>query len=169
MGDVGDAGAILPGVKVVMTYNYGARVAPVEFLKQFSHGSLLRLSARVGGLTSCVVPALVADADRVGIVVLAVGTDHPFRTAWLYCSVTTDHVVVADTEFPALTAMPRVDLSGRGCLVRPDCRTMDNEHGYRSHMQLLTKNVVMTRVISDPTNFKTFPILIRLIFIIHHS
>ena len=36
-------------------------------------------------------------------------------------------------------------------------------------MQLLTKNVVMTRVISDPTNFRTFPILIRLIFIILNS
>ena len=29
-------------------------------------------------------------------------------------------------------------------------------------MQLCTKNVVMTRVISDPTNFKIFPIVCRL-------
>ena len=133
MGDVGDAGAILPGVEVVMAYDHGARIALVQFLKQSSHGSLLRLSARVGGLTSCVVPALVADADRVGIMVLAVGTDHPFRTAWLYCPVSTDHVVVADTEFPTLTAMPRVDLSGRGGLVRPDCRTVDNEQCNAAH------------------------------------
>ena len=32
-------------------------------------------------------------------------------------------------------------------------------------MQLPTKNVVITRVISDPMNFSTFPTLIRLIFI----
>ena len=32
-------------------------------------------------------------------------------------------------------------------------------------MQLPTKNVVITKVISDPTNFSTFPTLIRLIFI----
>ena len=63
MGDVGDAGAILPGVKVVMTYDHGARIALVQFLKQSSHFCLLRLSARVGGLTSDVEPALVADAD----------------------------------------------------------------------------------------------------------
>ena len=32
-------------------------------------------------------------------------------------------------------------------------------------MQLPTKKVVITRVISDPTHFSTFPTLIRLIFI----
>ena len=133
MGDIGDAGAILPGVKVVMTYDHGAGITLVKFLKQSSQGNLLRLSARIGGLTADVEPALVAHADRVGIMVHAVGTDHPFRTAWLYCSVPTDHVVVADTEFPALTAMPRVDLSGRGGLVGPDCRTVDNEQCNAAH------------------------------------
>ena len=97
MGDVLDAGAILLGIQVVMTYDHGAGIARVQFLKQFSHGSLLRLGARVSGLTADIKPALVADADRVGVMVLAVGTDHPFRTAWLYRSVTTDHVVVAET------------------------------------------------------------------------
>ena len=127
MGNVGDAGAILPGVKVVMAYDHGAGIALVQFLKQFSHGSLLRLGAGVGGLTADVEPALVADANRVGVVVHAVGTDHPFRTAWLYRSVTTDHVVVADTQFPmVVTAMPRVYLSGRTCLIRPHCRTMND-------------------------------------------
>ena len=126
MGDVGDAGAILRGIEVVMTYDHGARIALVQFLKQSSHGSLLRLSARVGGLTADIQPALVADADRVGVVVLAVGTDHPFRTAWLYRSVTTDHVVVADTEVETSLVMPRVNLSDRGGLVGPHCRTMND-------------------------------------------
>ena len=46
----------------------------MQFFEESSHGSLLSLGARVGGLTADVEPALVADADRVGIVVLAVGT-----------------------------------------------------------------------------------------------
>ena len=63
MGDVGNAGAILPGVKVVVTYNHSFRVTLVQFLKQSSHGSFLRLSARIGGLTANIEPALIADAD----------------------------------------------------------------------------------------------------------
>ena len=134
MGDIGDTGAILRGIEVVMTYDHGFGIALVQFLKQFSHGSLLRLSARVGGLTADIEPALIADADGVGIMVHTVGTDHPFRTAWLYCSVSTDHVVVADTEFPmVITAMPRINLSGRTCLVGSDCRTVDNEQCNAAH------------------------------------
>ena len=117
----------------MMTQNHGTGITRVQFLKQSSHGSLLRLSARVGGLTADVIPALIADADRVGIMVLAVGTDHPFRTAWLYRSVTTDHVVVADAELPALAAMPCVDLSGRACLVGPHRRTVNDNQGDGSH------------------------------------
>jgi hypothetical protein len=94
-----------------MTYDHGTGVTPVKLFEQFAHGSLLHIRSRIGGLTADVQPALVADAYRVGIVVLAVGTDHPFRTAWLYRSVPSDHVVVADTELPALSAMPRVYLS----------------------------------------------------------
>ena len=113
MGDVLDAGTRLLGVQVVVPYNHGAGVTPVKLFEQSSHGSLLRFGACISGLTADVQPALVADAYRVGVVVLAVGTDQPFRTAWLYRSVPTDHVVVADAELPALTAMPRVNLSGR--------------------------------------------------------
>ena len=35
-------------------------------------------------------------------------------------------------------------------------------------MQLPTKKVVITRVMSDPTNFRTFPILTRFNFIQQH-
>ena len=126
MGDVLDTGARLLGVQVVVPYYHGAGVTSVQLFEQSSHGSLLRLSPGVGGLTADVEPALVADAYRVGVVVLAVGTDHPFWTAWLYRSVPTDHVVVADTELPALTAVPRVYLSGRTGLVGPHCRTVND-------------------------------------------
>jgi hypothetical protein len=126
MSDVLDAGTRLLGVQVVMPYNHGAGVTPVKFFEQFAHGSLLHVRSRIGGLTADVQPALIADADRVGIVVLAMGTDHPFRTAWLYRSVSSDHVVVADAELPALSAMPRVYLSGRTRLVGPHCRTVND-------------------------------------------
>ena len=83
----------------------------MKFFQQFSHGSLLSRRSRVVGLTADVEPALVAHADRVGVVILAVGADHPFRTAWLYRSVSSDHVVVADAELPALSPMPSFRLA----------------------------------------------------------
>ena len=126
MGDILDTGARLLGIQVVVPYDHGAGVTPVKLFEQRSHGSLLRRCARVGGLTSDVQPALIADAYRVGVVVLAVGTDHPFRTAWLYRSVSSDHVVVADTELPASSSMPRIYLSGRACLVGPHRRTVND-------------------------------------------
>ena len=133
MDHILDARTIFLWIKVMMTYYYRAGIALVQFLKQSSHGCLLGLSTGIIGLTSDIEPSLVADAYRVGIVVLAVGTCQPLRSSWLYLSVTTDHVVVADTELPALAAMPRVYLSNRALLVRPHCRTVDYQHRYASH------------------------------------
>ena len=118
MGDVLDAGAILLGVQVMVTQDYGFGITPVQFLKQSSHGSLLCLSARVGGLTADVQTTLVAYAYRVFVVVLschmAVGADHPFRPSWFYASVTTDDVVVADAlKSPVL--MPVIYFLCRTC------------------------------------------------------
>ena len=91
-----EAGTGLLRIEVAMPYDQGTRVTLTQRFDQSPHGCLLFSRARVGGLTSDVEPALIADADRVGIVVQAVSTHHPFRTAWLDRSVTTDHVVVAD-------------------------------------------------------------------------
>ena len=79
-----------------MTDNQRVGVAPVQVFEQLSQGSLLFRRSRVGGLTSDVEPALVANAYRVGVVVHAVGANLTFQAAWLYLSVTTDDVVVAD-------------------------------------------------------------------------
>ena len=88
------------GVQVVMPDYHGAGVALVQFLEQPAHGLLLCLGARVGRLTADVQTTLVTNTYRVLVVVLAcyvaVGADHPFRSSQLYCSVTTDDVVVAD-------------------------------------------------------------------------
>ena len=132
-GDVVDAGARLVGVQVVVAYDQGAGVAPVKIFEQRAEGSLLFSRTRVGGLTADVEPAFVADAYRVGVVVHAVGTDQPFRTAWLDLSVTTDDVVVADTKMEASLAVPCVNLSNRTGLVGPHCRTMYNNQRDLSH------------------------------------
>ena len=74
MDHILDARTILQRIEVMMTYYYRTRIALVQFLKQSSHGCLLSLGAGIVGLTSDIEPSLVADAYRVGIVVLAVGT-----------------------------------------------------------------------------------------------
>ena len=123
--------AILSVIQVVVTDNHGAGVTPVQVFQQLSHRNLLLSRSRVGGLTADVQTTLVAYAYRVFVVVLAfymaVGANHPFRSAGLNLSVTTDDVVVADTEFPASLAMPRIYLSGGRCLVGPYCRTMNDD------------------------------------------
>ena len=109
-----------------MTDDQGAGVTLVKILEQQSHALLLRCRTRVVGLTANIESPFVADAYRMGVVVQTVGTDHPFRPTGLDRSVTTDHVVVANAEVEPPLAMPGIDLSGRRCLVRLYCRTMNH-------------------------------------------
>ena len=94
------ARTILRGIQVVVPYYHGAGVALVQLFEQPAHSLLLCRSPRVGGLTADVQATLVTNTYRVLVVVLAcymaVRADHPFRSSQLYCSVTTDDVVVAD-------------------------------------------------------------------------
>ena len=110
------------GVQVVVTDDHGVGVTPVQVFQQLSHRSLLLRCPRISGLTAGIVASLVAYADGVAVVVQTVGANHPFRSAGLNLSVTTDDVVVSDAEFPASLAMPRIYLSGGRCLVGPYCR-----------------------------------------------
>ena len=121
-----EARTIAVVTEVPMPNYQGAGVTLVQLFEQLPHRSLLFSRARIDGLTADIEPALVADADRVGIVVQAVGADHPFRTTWLNRSVTTNHVVVAYAEVETSLAVPRVDLSDRTCLVGLDCRTVND-------------------------------------------
>ena len=88
--------------EVTVTYDHCAGVTLVQVFEQLTHGSLLRSRARVVGLTAGIKSPFIADANRMGIVMMpfdvAVGADHPFRATWLNRSVTTDHVVVADAK-----------------------------------------------------------------------
>ena len=123
--------AILSVIQVVVTDNHGAGVTPVQVFQQLSHRSLLLSRSRVSGLTADVQTTLVAYAYRVFVVVLAfymaVGANHPFWSAGLNLSVTTDDVMVADAELEASVSMPRIYISGGRCLVGPYCRTMNDD------------------------------------------
>ncbi len=93
-----------------MPYDHSAGVALVEILEQLPHGLLLRSRTGVVGLTAGIKSPLIADANRMGIVMMpfdvAVGADHPFQATWLNRSVTTDHVVVADAEVETSITVP---------------------------------------------------------------
>ena len=108
--------AILSVIQVVVTNNHGAGVTPVQVFQQLSHRNLLLSRPRVSGLTADVQTTLVAYAYRVFVVVLAfymaVGANHPFWSAGLNLSVTTDDVMVADAELEASVSMPRIYISG---------------------------------------------------------
>ena len=100
------------GIQVVMSDNQCTGISLVQRLQQLSQGGLLRVGARIGWSSSDVQPSLVANAYRVLVVMLAVGTHHPFWSACLNDSVTTDDVVVADAEVETSLAMPRIYLGG---------------------------------------------------------
>jgi hypothetical protein len=57
-------------------------------------------------LTAGVESALIAYSNGVLVVVQAVCSNHPFWSAWLNISVTTDYVMVADAEVISSLAMP---------------------------------------------------------------
>ena len=135
-----EAGTVLTGIQVVMADDEGAGVTPVQLFEQLSHGLLLRLGARVGGLTADIKPALVADANGVGIVVQTVRPDQKLGPARLHLSVAADDVVVADAELEAPLPVPCVDLSGGALLVRAHGRTVYYYQCDCSHFQLCIKH-----------------------------
>ena len=137
-----------------MADDEGAGVTPVQLFEQLSHGLLLRLGARVGGLTADVKPALVADADGVGVMVQAVCPDQKLGPTRFHLSVTTDDVVVADAELEAPLAVPCVDLSGGALLVRAHGRTVYYYQCNCSHFQLCIKHYelsIITALYKDGT------------------
>ena len=149
MGYVNDTRAILVGVQVVMPDYHGAGVAPVQLFEQPAHSLLLCLSPRVGGLTADVQTTLVTNAYRVLVVVLAVGARHPFWSSQLYCSVTTDDVVVADAELKAPLSVPRVYLCCRTGLVRAYRTAMNHyqcnsPHDCTNTVELMAVRIVIT-------------------------
>jgi len=68
----------------------------VKLRQQRSHALALRLGPRVAGIAEGIETALIADADGVMVVVLAVGTHHPQRPPLMYLPVACDIVMVSN-------------------------------------------------------------------------
>ena len=118
---------LVDALQLAVADDFGIGIATVKVCEQSAERRFLCLGTGVGWLTADVEPTLVAHADRVGVVVQAVGANHVLRTAWLDLSVTTDDVVVTDAEVETPLAVPGVDLSRRTRLVRPHCRTVNHD------------------------------------------
>lgn len=114
----------------------GIGVFPLQLAEEGEDGGLLGWGPCVGGLTKEVESAFVADADGVGIVARAVGSDHGIWTAALYGAIAANNVVVA-YHSPALGTVPRVYLACAGGLRRLDRRTVDDDITYLSHKGLM--------------------------------
>ena len=114
-----------------MAHNHRPGIAAMQLFEECTQGDSLRWCARVGRLSPDIESTLIAHADGVLVVVQAVGAYQPFRSSWLNLSVTTDHVMVTDTELiMPVFAVPGVYLSRRALLVGRHCRTMEYYQGY---------------------------------------
>jgi len=70
-GDILDAGTCLVGVQVMVAQDHGAGVALVELFKKLTEGCLLRLGARVGGLTADITSFLRLVLDQIIVIIAA--------------------------------------------------------------------------------------------------
>ena len=119
-------------------------------------GGFLSLSASVGLTTLLIETTFVTNTNGVLIVVACMGTDEILMAGLIDRSITGDVIMIAGepeagvvTGNEVLDGEPTVSASGAA---------VDDDEIYLTHD--CTKNVVMTRVMSDPTNFRIFPILV---------
>ena len=84
------------GIKVVVAYDEGFREALLQVTEQWGHRALLGFGARVFGTTVGVEAALVAYADRVGVVPLAVGARLLYGTALVHHAVACYVIMIPD-------------------------------------------------------------------------
>lgn len=118
----------LARIQVVMTHDDGLRIIQPEREEQIQQRLLLRLGARVGRSALAVESAFVADADRVAVVVLAVGARLLFRSSGMDVSVARDIVMVADvTEVPVLHVVALAGLEAQALTLRRGRAVNDNQ------------------------------------------
>ena len=124
----------LARIQVVMTHDDGLRIIQPEREEQIQQRLLLRLGARVGRSALAVESAFVADADRVAVVVLAVGARLLLRSSGMYMSVARDIVMVPDvTEVPVLHVVALAGLEAQALTLRRGRAVNDNQSD-GSHM-----------------------------------
>lgn len=127
-----EARAGLHGIENVVTHDQGLGKLSMKLFEQLAHRKLLGLGAGVGRATFGVQAAFVADANRVAVVVLAMGTNHIVRATVFNGAVAANHLVVAAT-FPTVGAMPAVDVLNRALLPRTHCGAVDDDKCDNSH------------------------------------
>lgn len=115
-----------------MTEDESVGIGAMEFGEEGVERCLLLFGARVARIAAHVKPSFVADADGMGVVILAVGADSGLWTACLDGAIATDDVVVADALPPSLP-VPVVDLGGGGCLAGTHGGAVDDEERDGSH------------------------------------
>ena len=115
-----------------MSHDDGRRKLVMKPLQQRPHGFTLRPGAGVAGVAQGIEATLVADADAVLVVALAVGTLLPQRPALMHLTVACDVVVVPDV-LPAASAVILPALPERVLLCRPRAAAVQHYQCYSSH------------------------------------
>ena len=103
-----------------MAYDEGFGITAFEYGEELTEGCTLCGGSCVGGLTEDVESAFVADADGMGIMVLAMGADLVFTTSGFDGAVATYDIMIADL-FPTSGAVPEVYLTCRTGLSGTHC------------------------------------------------
>lgn len=116
-----------------MTQNQGLGESGVQRLQKLAHDPLLQDGAGVRRTALGIEPALIADPDTVGVVVLAMSPDHFDRAPGFDGAVAADDEMVAAAVLPAPGTMPAVDLFEAALLIRTNGGAMDDDKGDGTH------------------------------------
>lgn len=132
--------------QLAVAENLGIGVVVFQRLQQGPQGVLLGLGAGVGWMAVGEQTTLIADTDRVGVVVAGMGTDEVLVSGLVGLPVARDVVVIAgEAEAGLMTGNERSDWEGTVFAGR---RTVNNNHINPSHTarQLWVRNELTTAV-----------------------
>ena len=110
-----------------MTDYQRLREFPVQLFKEFSQRDFLLRRTGVSIFPKRVQSALVADTNRVFVMVYHMSPDHFQWTSQLDGPVSSDNEVIPDTVLKPSVTVPAVDILGTAPLPRSDSRAMNND------------------------------------------
>ena len=144
--------------QVAVTEDDGIRIVRLQRAEQGIQRRLLLAGTGVGVIAVLVKAALIADADAVLVVVAGMATDELFVPRLVQLTVAGDVVVIAGEPEAGIVTGNEV-LDGEPTVSASGAAVDDDEIDFTHDC---TKNVVMINVMSDPMNFRIFPICSRL-------
>ena len=150
-----------------MTEDLCVGIVHLQTAEQVQQRVLLGRRTRIGRLAVGIEAALVANADRVGVVTAGMGTGHLFRTTTVGMTVLRDVVVIADGLETSCQVTGLEGFYGKVvCDLRR--RAVNDNQVYPSHTpQACTAIVPNTLVITVAMNLRTFATLVQLTLIIY--